>query len=287
MGASLDRGSRPRISIVTANYNGEAHLARAMESVLCQDYPDLEYIVMDGGSTDRSCHIIESFSDRLAHWESAPDEGFADAYNKGFARATGDILAYLNADDAYCPWAFDVVARCFSDVHEIEWLTTLYPMLHGVDAEFVAAHRAQPYDGDLFYAGRYGESLWWIQQESTFWRRSLWERAGGYLDASLNLAIDAELWSRFFEQAELYAVATPLAGFRKRPDSKSGRDGLVAYRSEFATVLERARRRQGSGARRLEPLLRRVRSGRRTGKTVHWNHAENRYVARSTRIELP
>ena len=289
MEASLARGDRPRISIVTANYNGGAYLDRAIRSVLDQDYPNLEYIVIDGGSTDRSQEIIESYADRLAYWESAPDEGFAHAYNKGFAKATGEIQAYLNADDMYCPWALDIVARCFTDVPEMDWLTTLYPMLHGIDAEFVAARRVQPFNRDLFFAGRYGADLWWIQQESTFWRRDLWNRAGGYLDEGLHLAIDAELWARYFDHSELYAVATPLAGFRKRPDSKTGAH-MEAYRSEFARVLRESagRRSRGTGGTR-GPIgfLLPIRARRHTGKILCYSHSKRRFVARTARIRLP
>lgn len=259
-----------------------------MRSVLDQGYPNLEYILMDGGSSDRSLEIIESYADRLAHWETAPDRGFAHAYNKGFARASGDIQAYLNADDVYCPWAFDIVARCFTDLPEMDWLTTLYPMVHGVDAEFVATRRVQPFNRDLFYAGRYGSDLWWIQQESTFWRRGLWERAGGHFDESLDLAIDAELWTRYFEHSELYAVATPLAGFRKRPDSKTGK-GMEAYRSEFARVLRDSadRRSRAAGVRsRTASLLRRIRA-RPAGKIVQYSHAKKRFVARTAKIGRP
>jgi hypothetical protein len=287
--APLARQPCPRISIVTANLNGEAHLEHAIRSVLSQDYPNLEYIVIDGGSIDRSRTIIESYADRLAHWESLPDRGFAHAYNKGFARATGDIHAYLNSDDMYCPWAFDIVGRCFSDVPEMEWLTTLYPMIHGADADFVAAREVQPFSRELFYAGRYGADQPWIQQESTFWRRSLWERAGGFLDESLGFAIDAELWTRFFECSELYAVATPLAGFRKRPDSKTGR-AMEEYRREFESVLRRAVDRRSPETtgpeHRVRRLLHRVRSRSHTGKTIHYSHRKRRFVARTTKIRL-
>ncbi|HYO47097.1 MAG TPA: glycosyltransferase family 2 protein [Gemmatimonadota bacterium] len=286
----MNRDDYPRISIVTANYNGEAYLECAIRSVLDQEYPDLEYIIIDGGSTDRSCDIVQKYAHRLAHWESTPDRGFAHAYNKGFARATGEIQAYLNSDDMYCPWAFDVVRRCFSDISEMEWLTTLYPMLHGEDANFVAANKAQPYNRELFYAGHYGTDLWWIQQESTFWRRSLWERAGGYFDENLELAIDADLWSRFFEWSELYAVATPLAGFRRRSDSKTGMN-FDAYRKEFEQILRNTGKRPdpeapGSLKSHLSAILRKGRVIPHTGKTVHWSHAKRRFVARVNEIEF-
>jgi hypothetical protein len=175
----------------------------------------------------------------------------------------------------------------------MEWLTTLYPMLHGADAEFVAAHRVEPFNRELFHAGKYGGDLWWIQQESTFWRRELWDRAGGHFDESLSLAIDAELWARFFERSELYAVATPLAGFRKRPDSKTG-GNIEGYRSEFTRVLLDAGRRTArtAGTRsRPDSLLGRIQGRIRrrhpTGRIVQYSHNLRRFVARTVRIRLP
>lgn len=288
----------PRISIVTTNYNGVAYLEQTIRSVLDQRYPNLEYIIIDGGSTDGSQEIIKKYEKHLAYWESEEDRGFAHAYNKGFSRASGEILAYLNSDDMYCPWAFEIVGRSFSEIPEMQWLTTLYPMSHSPEVGFNGLYPAQPYNRELYYADFYGRYLQCIQQESTFWRKSLWEKAGGYLDESLKLAIDSELWSRFFELTDLYAITTPLAGFRMRPDSKSGLH-FSEYLVEMKRALQRSIDRTGTKltlrpnhvnyftARLLNMPSRLVpRRWQYRGKIVKWNLDERKFVAYDAAIKF-
>ncbi len=100
----------PKISIVTPVFNGASFIEACIQSVLSQDYPNLEYIIMDGGSTDGTAEIIRKFSSQLAYWESKPDRGQTHALNKGFARASGDIFGWLNADERYLPGTLDLVA---------------------------------------------------------------------------------------------------------------------------------------------------------------------------------
>jgi glycosyltransferase involved in cell wall biosynthesis len=278
-------GGQPlTFTIVTTNFNGAAWLEETLLSVLSQSYPHVEYIVIDGGSTDGSQRIIEKYQDRLAYWESVPDRGFAHAINKGFTRATGDILAWLNSDDLYCPWALATVARCLTDLPEVQWLTTRYPLVTGADGGMTVMP-ADPFNRELFYAGVYGRVLPFIQQESTFWRRGLWEKAGARLDDGLELAIDTELWARFFEHAGLYALNAPLGCFRYRTDSKSGRH-LDRYYEEMATVL--GRYDDGLFARllgkRVFPELVKLLAPhlllpRRHGLVAGWDRVAGRYVA--------
>ncbi len=283
--------NKPTITVVTTNYNGAAWLEQAMVSVLGQEYPNLEYIVIDGGSTDGSRAIIEKYRDRLAYWESSPDRGFAHAYNKGFARARGDIMAWLNSDDLLAPWALETVARCFTDCPEVQWLTTLYPLVTGTTGRTTLTP-ADPFNRELFYAGVYGRVLPFIQQESTFWRRELWEAAGGALDENLQLAIDTDLWARFFQRAELYGVSTPLGCFRYRPDSKSGRD-IAAYYAEMARVLGRydnglfarllRKRYFPEIVKHLAPV---VKPPRYRGKVLSWDKYSDCYRVRDERISF-
>jgi hypothetical protein len=213
--AIRDDDGLPRISIVTPTYNGARFLGHAMHSVLAQAYPNLEYIVIDGGSTDGSREMIEREAARLAHWVSEPDQGHAHALNKGFARSTGEIMGWLNGDDLYPAWSLRTVAEIFAAHPEVQWIT-------GVNAWWDAAGRMTAARENLknkydYLAGRYA----WIQQESTFWRRSLWDAAGGRLDEGYRYMVDGELWTRFFLHAPLHHVDCVLGGFRSWGENRS------------------------------------------------------------------
>ena len=118
----------PRISLVTPSFNQGRFLAETMDSVLGQHYPDLEYVVVDGGSTDNSVDVIRAREGQLASWVSEKDAGQYDAINKGFAKTTGEVMAWLNSDDKYTPWALHVVGEVFAQLPEVQWLTTLLPL---------------------------------------------------------------------------------------------------------------------------------------------------------------
>ena len=236
---------RPRLTIVTPSFNQGEFLEETITSVLDQEYENLEYIVIDGGSTDKSVSIIKKYSNRLAHWVSEPDEGQYHAINKGFARATGEIMAWLNSDDKYLPWTLSVVADIFSSFPEVEWLTTVHPVRwnsHGqaVAVDFTGALSRHSFlQGNNFpVEGSIGRR--WIQQESTFWRRSLWERAGGRLDQSLAMAADFELWARFYDHADLFGVQALLGGFRSHGVQKS-----VLHRDRYMAEAEQVLRGKG------------------------------------------
>lgn len=205
----------PHITIVTPCFNHARFIEATLHSVLDQGYPQLEYIVVDGGSRDGSPQIIERHAPQLAYWVSEPDRGHAHALNKGFARSSGEIMAWINSDDLYLPWTLRTIAEIFATHPEVEWIT-------GVNAWWDDQGRLvntrenfkNKYD---YLIGRYA----WIQQESTFWRRSLWERAGGKLDESYRFMVDGELWTRFFLHAPLHHVGCVLGGFRSWGENRS------------------------------------------------------------------
>jgi glycosyltransferase involved in cell wall biosynthesis len=181
----------------------------------------------------------------LKWWTSEPDGGQYDAINKGFAHTTGDVMAWLNSDDRYLPGALAVVGDIFASLPEVEWLTTAFPLIWDADDRIVSCGYRAGYSRRAFQRGEYipnGRSYFsgYVQQESTFWRRSLWEKAGGSLDTSYRAAADFDLWMRFSQHAELFAVEAPLGGFRAHGDQRT-----VAEADLYAEEARRSLRAQG------------------------------------------
>lgn len=221
--------SKPVFSIVTPNWNGRPYLRQCLDSVFSQNYPALEYIVVDGESTDGSSLVLEEYRDRLHKLICERDTGHADALNKGFAASSGEIMGWINSDDVILPGTLSFVARLFELYPDIEWITGR-PSSMNADGEIEWMGQARPWSRLRFLTGDYR----WIQQESTFWRRSLWERAGGQLDTAYALANDFELWCRFFRYAELHTVDRQLGCFRVRPGQRS-----VVYKARYESEAER------------------------------------------------
>jgi len=224
----------PKISIITPNYNGAAYLEETIQSVLNQGYENLEYIIIDGGSTDGSVDIIRKHESRLAYWVSEPDAGLYHAIQKGFEKSTGDIMAWINSDDKYHPGAFSIVTELFGQFSQIEWLQGI-PSVYDEKGRTVMVDHSKSWCKADVYSGRYQ----WIQQESTFWRRSLWEKAGSTLDTSLKYAADFELWLRFFRHAELYSLKALLSGFRFRSANQISQDFHQEYVQEVLNSIEK------------------------------------------------
>lgn len=205
----------PKVSIVTPSFNHARFLEQTMHSVLEQDYPNIEYIVIDGGSQDGSRDLIEAYAPQLAYWQSEPDGGQTDAINQGFARATGEIMAWLNSDDYLLPGA---VSRAVAALQAEPELGMVYGDCLLVNAEGKTIKRFPAAQTD--YA-RLRRGYVHIPQQSSFWRASLWEVVGP-LDPSFYFAMDYDLWTRLARLAPLkYLPGEPWAAFRLHGDAKS------------------------------------------------------------------
>lgn len=235
-GLALDKDFQlPKISIVTPNYNYAGTLELTLTSVLNQHYSLLEYIVIDGNSSDHSQRILQQYSNQLAYWHSQADQGQYFAINQGFEQSTGEVMGWLNSDDIYLPWTLHVVAEIFAQFPEIAWIIGRPTQIQNGVIRNVGP--LQPYPQEFIASGLFrGDRLGWIQQESVFWRRSLWEKAGP-LRTDLKYAADFELWTRFAEHAELVSVSCILGGFFVRQSNRH-RQNLDRYFSELDQVIE-------------------------------------------------
>jgi glycosyltransferase involved in cell wall biosynthesis len=262
----------PRITIVTPSYNQAPFLEATIRSVLLQGYPNLQYIVMDGGSTDGSVEILRHYAGVLSHWQSAPDRGHASAVNGGFALATGDVMGWLNSDDMYHPGALRSIARIFDDCPAVRWVQAL-ASFWSADGDCVRVEPRRPWSRSRVLYGDYA----WIQQESTFWRRSLWDAAGP-LDESVVYALDFELWIRFFRHAPLHSADVLAGGFRLNPASRSRRH-MNEYVREAESALARELAAESFGRRALLRLARRLGRTRSGAELLRWTALRRRLIA--------
>lgn len=248
--------STPLVSIVTPSYNQAAYLEAAMRSVLEQEYPNIEYLVADGGSTDGSAEVIRRYAGRLAWWVTEKDQGQADGANKGFRRARGEIIGWLNSDDLYRPGAVAGAVAAFQ-AHPEAGL--VFSDVESIDAR-----------GELINVMKFGPrkladliEFKIISQPGVFMRRELLEQAG-YLDLSYHLLLDHHLWLRMARHAPLvYVPGARWAAARFHAGAKNvaqaGAFGQEAYRiaqwlsvsSEYAGEMSKNRKRVWAGAHRL------------------------------------
>ena len=228
----------PTISIITPSFNQAEFLEECIESVLGQGYPHLEYVIMDGGSTDGSIEIIKKHEKHLAYWQSCPDGGQYRAVAEGFLHTTGEIMAWINSDDKYHPLAFAKAACVFADNPAIRWLTGRMSYWNADGDLDRVAENLPPFSRRKGLEGHFNKP--YIQQESTFWRRSLWEESGSELSSSLKLAGDLELWVRFFRFASLHTVDTLLGGYRYH-GLQRGITQADGYFYEACAIMEKER----------------------------------------------
>jgi glycosyltransferase involved in cell wall biosynthesis len=233
------------MTMVTPTYNQAEFLPATMDSILGQSLAaPLGYMVLDGASGDATPDILARYDTLVAEghpsvrcddvtfrWRSGRDGGMYAAIAEGFDTMGGDILGWLNSDDLHMPWTLRVVHDIFTRFPQVQWLTSVYPQTVDIHGNSIGCDVRWGYGRESFCkganlpgAGHF--SRYFIQQDCTFFRRSLWERAGGCFDPDEPLAADFELWLRFFDHAELYAVASPLAAYRVHPDQKTAAQGV-------------------------------------------------------------
>ena len=223
----------PKITIVTPNYNKGNYLEHTIRSVLSQGYPNLEYIIIDGGSTDGSVEIIKKYASQLAYWVSEPDSGIYYAVKKGFEHSTGEIMAWINSDDMYHPNSLFTVAQTFHDCPQVSWLVgkqTHYDERNRT----VLTTNSKYFNHFSFLMYRYQ----WVQQESTFWRRQLYEKVGG-IGVKYKLAGDFDLWMRFSRHEKMYISDALIGGFRHCDEQLS--HDINKYQEEAEAIISSER----------------------------------------------
>ncbi len=272
------------ISIVIPSYNQGCFLAENIASVLSQwGTFYIDCIIVDGGSDSSSRDVIQGYENLLKltsdvtpmqglnfyvntdkqespvkclgisyRWISEEDNGHGDALNKGFGLSRGNIMTWLNSDDKYHPGCLQCVSGVFDSFEDVNWLTGMTTVWDSSGEIMNQRHEYKNiYD---FFFGRYS----WIQQESTFWRRSLWEQSGAFITDRLQFMVDGELWCRYFLHDRLYHVDMPLGGYRLH-DANRAHDNEDAVNGEMRRAIDRLRCSSPSRILRNYQTLRMIR----------------------------
>lgn len=274
-------GVWPKISIVTPNYNYGHLLEGTIRSVLMQGYPNLEYIIIDDGSVDDSLEVIKKYESKLGYFEHQENQGQYPSINKGFTKATGEICGWINSDDVYLPWTFRVVGRIFVEFPEVDWIVGQPSGIQ--DGVVHSIYAARPYPRAMIRAGLFNHNVdeigfgGCIQQESCFWRRGLWEKAGG-LRVDLRYAADFDLWPRFAKYAELHSVSTLIGGFTDRGKENRSIANRDKYMDEVKKVAAELRADANSPEARLARKLEIFTAIQRKSKLIDFASVVKRFV---------
>lgn len=213
----------PKISVVTPSFNQGGFLEETIRSVLLQGYPELEYIVVDGGSSDNSVEILRKYEPWLAHWTSEPDLGQANAINKGFQKSSGHIMGWLNSDDCINPSALQRIAKQFMADNSIDIVCGFREVVSYDNKRLYIEAHLRP---DRYTLSR----RCYVNQETIYWRRAVWENIGG-LDETFQYALDYELWQRMLKAGYTFDLMPCFIGtFRAHPEAK--KEHMDAVRNE-------------------------------------------------------
>jgi len=239
---NVPSGELPQISIVTPSYNQADFIERTIKSIFQQKYPKLEYLVQDGKSDDGTVEILKKYEDRIKRWESVADEGQSDALNTCFAHATGNIMAYLNSDDLLLPGALHYVAHYFSKHPEVDVVYGHRVLVDEYDQE-IGRWVMPPHDNEVLSWADY------IPQETMFWRREIWDKAGGCIDKNFKFAMDWDLILRFQEAgATIVRLPRFLGACRVHPHQKTSAEISDQGAKEMQLLRERCLGRMVSEA---------------------------------------
>lgn len=219
----------PKVSIVTPSYNQSQFLEATILSVLAQDYPNIEYIIIDGGSTDGSVEIIKKHADRLAYWASEPDKGQSHAINKGFTQSTGEIFYWLNSDDLLMPSAVKIAVACLLSNPDIGMIYGDRIVIDGKDNVLCMEEHPS-------FSKRWMKYNLKIPQETAFFRRDLFHEVGG-INETLHCCMDYDLWIRMSQIAKIHHIPFVLGAYRNHQDAKS--TDVSNMRAEIKTVTVR------------------------------------------------
>jgi glycosyltransferase involved in cell wall biosynthesis len=277
----------PKITIVTPNFNGGKFIEETIISVIGQNYPNLEYIVVDGASTDGSIDKIRKYEKQIIWWVSEPDNGMYNAIQKGFDRSTGEIMGWINSDDILQKNSLFALADIFSGNNQIQWIQG-YPNVIDEQGRIIF-HRPPRFDKYEFYLKSYHDGIF-IQQESTFWRRDLWALCGGQLSDKCKYAGDFELWMRFFRFADLYNTKSFLGSFRIHGSGQRSREYYSEYLSECDDVIsDIVKKLTPSEKKHLcqIKILRKVKTlSPLVYKILHVNKLGNRYLSKPFMVDF-
>lgn len=222
----------PKISIVTVSYNQANFIEDNIKSVIDQNYPNVEHIIIDAGSTDGTLEILKKY-DKYINWTSEPDNGQSDGLNKGFKKATGEIIGWINSDDKLAPEALHKIATFFQNNPD-EIAVVGDQSIMDEEGRFLHTIQSRAYDFD--YLLNYARG---ITQNSTFFKRNVFNEIG-YLDESLNYAMDRDLFIRIASIKNMPYISETLAEFRMQPNAKTAEGS-----HKFARELLKIRKKYG------------------------------------------
>jgi glycosyltransferase involved in cell wall biosynthesis len=225
----------PKISIITPSYNQGKFIEHTIKSVIEQNYPNLEYIIIDGGSTDNSLEIIKRYEKYLSYWTSEPDRGQTHAINKGLAKCTGDIIAYINSDDMYAKNTFFNIQKAFKK-YSVNLIYGNFALID-INNNIIQVKREIKFDPLMAKIVGYGIL---IPQPSTFFTRTLFEKTG-FFNENYNFCMDAEYWQRASKYCDFIHLNKILSYFRVHDNSKTrvnSKKIRLAYHAEKQNLLK-------------------------------------------------